>query len=167
MGLEVLFKHSVCNSLTVCLVIGVLAGCGDSADPSEAVAAANSNNIQRLANLYLAYQSENHWTGPPDEAKFKDFIQGLSVSALTRIGVDSGKLDEIFVSERDGQPFKIRYKVVGSMMGSSEPVVFEAEGSSGQRMVGFLNMSQREVDSTEYENLWAGKTVMNSHERGK
>ena len=43
------------------------------------------------------------------------------------------------------------------MMGCSEPVIFEAEGADGKRMVGFLNMEQREVDEAEYNDLWAGK----------
>jgi hypothetical protein len=138
-------------SLAAC----VLVGCGGSVDPSAAVAAANSTNIQRLTNLYQAYQSENGWVGPADDASLKEFIRGLPPNTLTRIGIEPGNVDAIFVSERDGQPFKFRYKVVGSMMGSTEPVVFESEGVDGKRMVGFLNMTQRDVDSAEYESLFA------------
>ena len=76
---------------------------------------------------------------------------------LTRIGIDPASIDQIFVSERDGKPFTIRYSVVGNMMGSREPVVFEAEGVDGQRMVGFLDMTVREVGSEEYDLLLAGK----------
>ena len=42
-------------------------------------------------------------------------------------------------------------------MGSSEPVIFEAVGVDGKREVGFLNMTQREVDAAEYDQLFAGK----------
>jgi hypothetical protein len=152
-------KSSVCNAVAVLLVVCTLVGCGGSVNPSEAVAAANSNNIQRVTNLYLAYQTENDWVGPLDETKFKEFIRGLSPPTLTRIGVDPGKVDEVFISERDGQLFKIRYKVVGNMMGSTEPVVFESVGVSGNRMVGFLSMEQREVGNDEYEALLAGKAL--------
>jgi hypothetical protein len=137
------------------LAVSLLTGCGSSVDPDSAVAAANSNNIQRLTNLYQAYQSENGWLGPADDALLKDFIRGLPPKTLTRISVDAGNVDAIFVSERDGKPFKLRYKVVGSMMGSTEPVVFESEGVGGKRMVGFLNMTQRDVDSAEYDSLFA------------
>jgi hypothetical protein len=139
------------------LAVCVLMGCGESIDPAEAVASANSTNLKRVSNLYLAYQIENNWVGPPDEAKFKEFIRNLPDQVLTRISVDPAKLDEVFVSERDGQPFKIRWAVVGHMMGSTEPVVFEATGVDGKRMVGTLGMAQLEVDETEYETLWAGK----------
>lgn len=138
-------------SLAAC----VLVGCGDSVNPDSAVAAANSNNIQRLTNLYQAYQSENGWVGPANDASLKEFIGGLPANTLSRIGIEPGNVDAIFTSERDGQSFKLRYKVVGSMMGSTEPVVFESEGVDGKRMVGFLNMTQREVDSAEYESLFA------------
>jgi hypothetical protein len=139
------------------LILGLLVGCSDQADPGDALAKANESNIQRLANLYLAYQSDNNWVGPPDEAAFKEFIKAYSPKKLERIGIDPAQVDQLFVSERDSQPFKIRYKVVGNMMGSTEPVIFEAAGVGGQRMVGFLNMSQREVDAAEYDSLWAGK----------
>jgi hypothetical protein len=148
-------KASNCFLPTLLVTVALLAGCAGEIDPDGAVAAANSSNIQRLTNLYLAYQSENGWVGPADDALLKDFIRGLPLSTLTRINVDPGNVDAIFVSERDGQPFKLRYKVLGNMMGSTEPVVFESEGVDGKRMVGFLNMTQREVDSTEYDSLFA------------
>jgi hypothetical protein len=139
------------------LAVGFLAGCGGSTDPESAVAAVNQQNIQRLANLYLTYQMKHGWQGPPDEQAFKKFLRGYNAEKLTRMGVDPNAIDELFINERDGQPFKIRYGVLGSTMGSTEPVIFEAEGVGGRRMVGFLNMVQREVDETEYNDLWAGR----------
>ncbi|MDZ4656898.1 MAG: hypothetical protein SH868_04890 [Bythopirellula sp.] len=144
--------------LVVCLLsVGLFMGCRGSVDPHEAVAEANATNLQRLANLYVAYQSENNWQGPADEAKFKEFLRTFNPKKLARIGIDSATTDQLFISERDGQPFKIRYGVVGNMMGSTEPVIFEAEGVDGKRMVGLLNMSQLEVEAAEYDSLWAGK----------
>ena len=141
-----------------CLMLGVFAGCGRSIDPDEAIASVNETNIQRLANLYFTYQMKNAWHGPADEAEFKKFISSYNTKKLTRIGIDPSAIDELFVNERDGQPFKIRYSVAGSAMGSSEPVIFESVGVHGKRMVGFLNMEQREVDEAEYNDLWAGTT---------
>lgn len=146
-------------SLAFCsLVVGFLAGCGTGSDAESAIAAVNRKNIQRLANLYFAYQMKHDWHGPPDEQVFKEFLRGYNRDKLTRIGVDPDAIDKLFISERDGQPFKIRFGVRGSAMGSTEPVIFEAEGRGGQRMVGFLNMVQREVDEAEYDDLWAGRT---------
>jgi hypothetical protein len=137
------------------LFVGTLVGCSNSSDPVDAVTKANATNLRRLASLYFAYQSENNWRGPADEAQFKKFIQGVNPAKLNRVGIDPAKIDEIFINERDGQPFKIRYGVLGNVRGSTEPVVFEATGEGGNRMVGFLDMQQREVDAAEYDRLFA------------
>jgi hypothetical protein len=97
------------------------------------------------------------WKGPGNEVEFKKFISGYNPAKLTRIGIDPNAIDELFINERDEEPFKIRYSVAGSAMGSSEPVIFESIGDDGKRLVGFLNMEQREVDEAEYDNLWAAK----------
>jgi hypothetical protein len=99
---------------------------------------------------------KNEWLGPADEAGFSEFIRSYNPKKLTRIGIDPSAIDKLFVNERDGKPFKIRYSVAGSAMGSAEPVIFESVGVRGKRMVGFLNMEQREVDEAEYNDLWEG-----------
>jgi hypothetical protein len=142
-----------------CLLMALVVGCNSEMDPSDALAKANGTNIQRLTNLYLAYQTENSWNGPPDEAKLKDFIRSIDPAKLKRVGVDAASIDAIFVSERDSQPFKVRYGVKGNVMGSTEPVVFEATGVDGKRQVGSLDMQRREVDAAEYDQLWSGKGV--------
>ncbi len=118
-----------------------------------------------MANLYLTYQSFHEWHGPADEAQFKTFLHGFNAHKLSRIGVDPNALDQLFVSERDGQPFKIRYGVQGSSMGSSAPVIFESVGGGKGRLVGFLDMQQREVDESEYNSLWSA-TVSPAPRRG-
>lgn len=147
------------GALGGCLALGVIAGCARSVDPAEAIARVNETNIQRLANLYFSFQMKHGWRGPANESEFKEFIRNYKPEKLARIGIDAGAIDELYISERDGQPFQIRYGVAGSAMGSSEPVVFESTGVDGKRLVGFLNMEQREVDDAEYKELWAGKAA--------
>ena len=139
------------------LILTFSTGCVSEVDPNKALAKANDSNIKRLSNLYFSFQMKNDWKGPKDEKEFKDFLNKLSPTKLERIGIDPSTVDQLFVNERDGEPFKIRYSVPGSAMGSSEAVVFEATGVDGKRMVGFLNMAVREVDESEYESLWSGK----------
>ena len=140
------------------VAVTAVVGCSQSS-PESTLASLNSSNVQRLVNLYFAYQKKNEFNGPKDEQDFRQFLQGISSEKLQRIGVDPASIDGIFVSERDGQPFKIRYGVKGNIRGSDEPVVFEAQGVDGKRMVGFLNMTQREVDAAEYDQLWSGKAA--------
>lgn len=137
------------------LLVGLVTGCSNSSDPESALASVNETNLQRLANLYFTFQSKHEWRGPRDETEFKAFLRSYNPAKLKRIGIDPGGIDALFICERDGEPFKIRYGVAGSVMGSSEPVVFESTGDGGKCLVGFLNMQQREVDAAEYDSLWS------------
>ncbi len=140
----------------VLLLASTVGGCGGGNDPDAAIAKVNETNMQRLANLYFTFQMKHGWRGPDDEEEFKAFISGYSPRKLNRIGVDPENVDALFVSERDETPFKIRYSVRGSTMGSSEPVIFEAVGKGGSRMVGFLDMVQIEVEEGDYDRYWEG-----------
>ena len=140
-----------------CLLCASVLGCTAEIDPNEALARVNDTNIKRLSNLYFTYQTKNNFKGPKNEEEFKKFLKSYNPKKLSRIGIDPTQIDGLFSSERDGQPFKIRYSVPGSPKGSSSAVVFEAEGVDGKRRVGFLNMTQREVEEAEYENLWSVK----------
>lgn len=131
-------------------------GCTSGDDTYAALANANSNNIKRLANLYTTYQTKHDWSGPPNEEAFKDFIRSYSPKKLERIGIDPAATDDIFINERDGQPFKIRYGIRGSSRGSSDAVIFEAVGVEGRRMVAYLDSYQQEVEEAEYEALFNG-----------
>jgi hypothetical protein len=144
-----------------CLLVGacLALGCGGGDDPNAAIAKVNSTNLQRLSNLYSSFQMDHDWRGPADEEEFKAFLKGYNPRKLTRIGIDPASIDALFVSQRDGQLFKVRYGVRGSAMGSSEPVVFESEGVDGARQVGFLDMVQRDVAEPEYTQLWEGKVT--------
>ncbi len=144
------------------LVVGLLSlslslgGCGGYT-PESALRDANRTNIQRLANLYTQYQFSNKFKGPADEATFREFIQGPGRESLEKMGITLTSVDDLFINERDGEPFNIRYGVPTSTRGSKEPVIFESEGKGGKRMVAFLNMVQREVDAAEYDQLWSSK----------
>ncbi len=146
-----------------CLFEGLLTGCSSRTDPDSAIARVNGTNTQRLANLYFTFQSQHEWLGPADEAEFKSFLHKYNPHKLGRIGVDPNALDKLFISERDEQPFKIHYGILGSAMGSSAPVIFESAGDGKRRMVGFLDMQQREVDESEYDALWSATASHASH----
>lgn len=146
-----------CLSLiAIIAALGLSVGCG-SPGAADLLAQANSDNISRLSNVYQGFQSRHDWRGPRDKAELMAFLSSLKSTKLEAIGVDPGSIDSVFVSGRDGEPFKVRYGVPGHIMGSNAPVVFEATGVDGKRMVGFLNMTTREVDDAEYERLWNGQ----------
>lgn len=139
--------------LGVCLT--VFPGCGRSGSNADnLIADRNKSNIQRLANLYGFYQAKHGWQGPADEAEFRKFISSQSATTLKRMGIDPNDLDSVFSSERDNEKFQIRWAVAGSERGEPVAVVFEQTGSGGERMIGFVGGSPREVDDAEYKKLF-------------
>lgn len=139
----------------------LLAGCSSDTTSAD-VAAQNKSNIQRLANFYAGLQngyatSKGGGNGPKDEADFKEYIKSYPADKLKMMGVDAGKIDELFTSERDGKPFKIRYKVGGGR-GSVAPVIFEQDGKDGKKQVCFTGGKVEEVDQATYDQYFAGKS---------
>ena len=137
------------------LIAGLFfSGCGRGNSPDSIMAAKNTRNIEKLTTLYWAFQQENNWLGPKDEAAFKSWIAKYPARKLKRIGIDPDNTTEIFVNQRDGEPFKIRYGVKGRMTGCREPVIFESVGKDGKKLVRFLNNVEREFEDSDYNELW-------------
>lgn len=129
-----------------------LSGCRDTTI-EDGVAALNKTRIQQLYNCYSLYGHYNQYRGPKDEASFKEFLlQPKYEKNLKMMQINRDSLDEVFVSERDGEPFKVRYGVNGL---GNKAVIFEATGVDGKRMV--ANASPIEVGDDEYEAYWSGK----------
>ena len=145
-------------SLGLFVLLGTLAlaGC-NGADAESMIAASNDTNVKRLATLYSIFHNKNNLKGPKNEEQLREFIESQDANRLKRGGIDATKLDELFVSERDGEPFVIRYRVNTVVFGPPLPVVFEATGIDGMRQVGFCNGLMQEVDEEEYDRLMAGK----------
>lgn len=138
--------------LGLALLAILVAGCGKPS-AETLIQRANSTNIQKLANLYNQYQATNSFVGPDSVETLRSYVDNDVPDFIKeRIGLNPD--DDIFVSERDGKPFKIKFGVVGSGRGCTKPAIFEEEGVNGKYMVGFLNMITREVDKDEYDRLW-------------
>src|SRR5215213_10584823 len=104
-------------------------------DPASRIGEMNDMKIKQLANLYMAHQTRNGSNGPKDEVGFREFIQKkMPAHRLEMMRVDPAKIDDLFVSDRDGQPFVIKYGQSGGVM-SKTPVVFEKEGKDGTLQV--------------------------------
>ena len=142
------------NPFVVPFVLLHLAGCSGNRIASQ-VAAMNDANIKRLVNLYTAYQSVHGWQGPKDENVLKSFVtsRGIPERNLEMMGIDPNIVDNVFKSDRDGKPFKVRYGVTGGR-GVSDAIVFEDQGINGKKMVAFNGPLVEEVDDAEYKKLW-------------
>jgi hypothetical protein len=74
---------------------------------------------------------------------------------LELMGVDPNQVDALFASERDGQPFQVKYGI-DSGLGAVIAVVFEQQGKDGMKLVGFTDGSVQTVDESQYRQLFEG-----------
>ena len=144
----------------------LFAGCGGGYDIQNELSELNNDNMKKLVTCYTSFQSQNSqggFMGPESEEKFKEFLNGEGASKfLEYIGVDKAKINDLMISDRDGQPFKFRWNVQGARRGSDEPVIFEAAGVDGKKMVGFTSFRFVEATDQEYEDWFNGKYVPGS-----
>jgi len=151
------------QTLTV-VILGLTAvtGCGPTRpNVASMIAAVNDANGKRLANLYAIYQSRYLGNGPRDKATFEKFIaQEMTRAELDGTGVDQKSLDTLFMSERDGQPFFIRYGVQSPDPSSTAvnlAVIFESQGVNGNVAVYMTGPKMVAVPQAEVEDYRAGK----------
>ncbi|MFK7767080.1 MAG: hypothetical protein AB8B55_07645 [Mariniblastus sp.] len=151
------FKKLIMLGLVVALTTTV--GCG-SGDPSSGIAAdMNSQNIQRVAGFYQLYHKLNQYKGPTSVEELKTCLKSeRAAKNLEFMKVDPADIDDIFISERDGEEIKIRLGVPGSPRGCAEPLAFEAVGQDGVRLVGFVNGKIEEVEDDKlYDDMFEGR----------
>jgi hypothetical protein len=108
----------------LCVAAVALLGC-------QAKTVSKADKSPHLATLARLYHEAESTLGhrPKDEAEFKSFIasRAHSDSSLT------GNIEELFLSERDGQPFAVLYGDAASAMQSSL-VAYEQIGVEGKRL---------------------------------
>jgi hypothetical protein len=146
------------SRVLACIVVGLaVAVCGCNRDrTAELVGEMNKSNVQRLANLYAAHQNYKSGRGPASESDFREFIKSYDPNKLQMMGINPDALDQLFTSEVDGKPLKVRYGVGGGR-GSKDAVVFDEVGANGKRRVGYTGGTVEEVDDATANQLLAGK----------
>lgn len=131
------------------LTLGVVvdSGCAKSASSSTKL---QGSHVRVLTNLY-SLATRTLGRVPRDADEFKQTIAKLDVN-LKKYKVNS--IDELFISERDGQPLIVAYGPDGA---KSDVVVYEQNGVDRKRMVGHRSGMLEEVDEAELKNLTASK----------
>ena len=132
-----------------------LLGCSGGGSETKMLKDAFDSNIQRCATMYTRFHQAHKNRGPADEAEFVQFLEQEDANRLEMLGIDAGDRKSILTSERDGQPFKIRWGMDTRVRGPALPVIFESTGVDGKFMVGFAGATPKEVDKAEYDKLWA------------
>lgn len=150
------------------MVLGIAALAGCQASPEQqmkdAFRDAFRENGRRVAVIYARYMSSptkpvtgpNGFAGPADEAELRRFIAATPSAALEEIGIKSAESAELFASERDGQPFRVRYGIKGPLS-TTYAVLCEAQGVNGRVKVFKSDGSSVEVAADEADAYMAGK----------
>ena len=136
----------------------LMGGCSSNSVESQ-VAAMNTSNIKRVANLFAAYQNVQGGQGPKDKETIIAFAKNIPPDALHNMKIDENNLDALFVSERDNKPFRIKFGAIRGAMSPHIPVIFEEQGVGDTRQVAWTNARVEEVGAAEYQQLWSEKDV--------
>ena len=134
------FSFAVLAFVAATLLLSV--GCGSGDIAGDMFAKANDLNIKRLSSLYSVYSAQHGYKGPKDEAEFKAFIGQIDPKRLEMIGVDPDDIDGLFVSERDKQPFRIRWDLSIRPRQGPIPIIFEEDGEVPQGVAAFADYDQ-------------------------
>jgi hypothetical protein len=153
------------NLIAILMVVAItiLSGCTDkSARDTEFVRNANDTNIKKVATAYSLYASRFGYTGPKSKEELINFIKTNDKieKNLERIGLERDTIEEIFISENDGEEFEIRWGMFMNpdLLRAKEPFVFEKVGKDGVRLVMISNKKILEVsDDAKYKKLLKGK----------
>lgn len=136
--------------LLVMLTFGLMAvcllGCSNGSD------AARQKQTSHLRTLISFYNAAGRVQGgvPQSEEKLREYIEAEGKPVLERLEIPT--VDDLFVSERDGQPFTVFY---GKKPKGVRPdvVAYETTGVDGTRQVGFSLGMIQDVDETEFREL--------------
>ena len=128
----------------------LLAGCGSWA--AKRTGDVDNSHLRWL--LLLRTQAVSQGQTPKSEEGFKRYINSLDAAALDRTKTASGiaTIDELFISERDGQPYVIFYAEPPAAV-ATDVVGYEQTGVDGKRFVGFGLGAVEEVDEQRFNEL--------------
>lgn len=147
------------SRLLLLLVVGLFLGCGGDSI-SDTFREMNKLKMRKLANSYVMFASVNDSVGPKDADELKNFIQ-TDERVPPRLGMSSGdldNLDDLFISDADGEPFTIRYGLKIRTDEDRSPLVFDNTGVDGMRRVALADNRILEVTNEKrYQRLMDGR----------
>jgi hypothetical protein len=136
------------------IALAVLAGCG--ADP---LASKTAQRLKGIAEIYLSYAAAKSGGGPESEAVFKKYMKSVDAIQLEMAKIDPKAIDDVFVSERDKQPFVIVYGLsITRISGDSKEVLaYEKTGENGKHLLSYINGKVDHVSADQLQSLLAAK----------
>lgn len=137
------FKKHVGLLISLLLLLGCRGAQTETARKQE------TSHLRSLVTLHnFAASKLGH--RPATEAEFKKFIANNAKPMLDTLKISSP--DELFVSERDGQPFVVIYGKPPAGAGA-DLIAYEQTGVAGKRFAGFSLGNIEEVDEQRFAEL--------------
>jgi hypothetical protein len=135
----------------VLLALAAVPGCGGNELESR-----TANRLRGLARVYLDYAVPKNGNGPDSQQTFAKHLRSLPDFVLQTNGIDPAEGDAVFRSERDGEPFFIRYGVKLSHISgtAAPPLAHEKTGKNGKRLVVLANARVELVDEARFRELF-------------
>jgi hypothetical protein len=136
------------------LALAAVPGCG-----SNDLDSPTANRLRGLARVYLDYAVPRNGKGPDSEQAFKKHVRALPDFVLRTNGVDPADIEAVFASERDREPFVVRYGItIGSISGTSAAALaHEKTGRNGKRLIVFANAKVELADDARLRELFAAQ----------
>lgn len=135
----------LCTLAAACLLLGC------TSQDTKQVGEIESSNLRWLLRLYALTGHKNG--APKSEKQFKEAIAALDAATRDRVLAGAGvqSADELFVSERDGQPFVVFYQAPPGV--ARGLFAFEQQGTNGVRYVGYSLGIVEEADEQRFNEL--------------
>jgi hypothetical protein len=123
------------------LAVGATSGCGS--------ATSASGGMSRMKGLSMLFTKVSSDIGrePANEQEFKQGIVNSGIP-LERLSVTS--VDELFISDRDGQPLIVVY---GVRPKGSDVIIYEQTGVDGKRQIAHRIGTIEEIDEAKFKEL--------------
>ncbi|MDX1963640.1 MAG: hypothetical protein SFX18_10835 [Pirellulales bacterium] len=118
-------------------------GCGGGGPTQEVI---DEQRLKPLVLLYGMYPASNGGRQPANEADLKKYV-ATRQDLLDRFRTTA---DQIFLSPRDGKPYKIYY---GLPDGYDGVMIHEQEGKNGLRLVGYFRGGVATLPDEEFAKL--------------
>jgi len=150
---RIIRRRSTLNVMLVAVLIVPMLGCGE--DILSEFKEKNKTHVAKVATSFKVFASRNGQKSPESQAELVAFLKEPRVAKnIERMGIDPNAIEKIFVSDRDGEPLKIKWGITMDPEGTP-PIAFETVGVDGVRLVA-ADVVLEVSDDDEYEDLWNG-----------
>jgi hypothetical protein len=106
----------------------------------------HESNLRLVAVVYNQYLAAHDGEAPSDADDFRAYVESLGPGLLQRAGLSG--LDELFISQRDGRPFAVKYQDASWPL--EGVIAYEQVGASGTRYIAADLGGVTEVPEAEF-----------------